>query len=216
MRDTPEMDLGFAVSITDLDADNTFKRMKDAIRVIIDKYGVLKIKYSLVVFGTAAAVQRPFGDSLPSREALKNSLDSISRLSGQPDLKKGLETSLALFKRTNVKRVLVVIIDNKSVNSPQQLQEAIEPLERWKKVLIITVLVGNAADPKEMQVISPNKGYLVEVPRDQDPSSLAHKIMEKVFTGKTCLTLLLSVNSSYNDRAICFNNNNNNNNNLLT
>lgn len=168
--------------------------MKDVIKAIIDKYGIDQVKYGVVVFGTTSVLRRHFAELTPSRTALKNALDAIPRSRGQPDLKRGLEESAKLFENTtksaNIRRILVVMIDKNSVNSADHLRNVVQVLER-KDVLIIPVAIGNRADSKELQALTPNKGYIAQVSRDQEPEIIAQEIMKKALTGEACAVTLI-------------------------
>lgn len=170
-----------------MDNDNTYQKVKDAIKFIIDKYGILKVKYGFVIFGTMPVLSRRFNDPVPSRTALKSALDSLPNSRGQPDLRKGLQESEKLFtnatKPINVRRVLVVIVDKNSINSAQDLKNIVQSLEK-RKVLVIPVAIGSSPDPRELQSLTPNKGYMISVPQDHDPITLGQEIMKKAIKGE--------------------------------
>ena len=95
--------------------------MLDAIKVIIDKYGVYTVHYAFMVFGDDPDVRIRFGDNLKSPDQLKGQLDNIPRIGGQPNLDKALEKAVELFQpgykgeRPGVRKILVVIVDKDTV-----------------------------------------------------------------------------------------------------
>lgn len=116
----PELDLAFALSADALDADRTFNLLKDAVTSIVDKYGKDKVKYAVIVFGANAETRLNFGDLSVDLDGLKNNINNMKRPLGQPNLRKALIEADLVFKRErpreNVRRVLVVAMDKKSVN----------------------------------------------------------------------------------------------------
>jgi hypothetical protein len=128
----PEVDLAFAISTTAASADATFRRMREMVKAVIDMYGTDKIRYGIIVFGATTSTSLSFSETYPTTEAFKNHLDLMRRVKGEPDLKKALEDAKQLFERApsrpNAKKVLVVIIDKKSGNKPEEIKTASKPL----------------------------------------------------------------------------------------
>lgn len=81
-RKIPKIDLAFAVSATSRDALRTYKLMKEAIKSIVEEYGIDNIHYGLVVFGDQAAIKINFSDKYPDADSLKTYLDSLPRSNG--------------------------------------------------------------------------------------------------------------------------------------
>lgn len=77
----PEIDLAFAISATATDADETFTRIKDTTKYIVNKYGTEKIHYGLVVFGTMPSRVRDFRREMVSKDDMIRFLDSAPRSS---------------------------------------------------------------------------------------------------------------------------------------
>ena len=77
----PEIDLAFAISATASDADETFTRIKNTTKYIVNKYGTEKIHYGLLVFGTTPTVARGFSRDVFSKEDMIMLLDNIPRSS---------------------------------------------------------------------------------------------------------------------------------------
>ena len=183
----PRIDLGFLISATAVSASDTFQRIKDTINTIIDEYGVAsRLRYGLVVFGREAVLKLSFSEESADINSLKAKITSTQRPVGEPNLQKALEEAKKLFDsevaRPGVKKVLVVITDEKSTSSQENVKKALVPLEE-QKVKIVPVAVGSSADPNELERITSNRGYLIETKRELDPDTTAEKIMVKVLKG---------------------------------
>lgn len=159
--------------------------MKEVLKVVVDKYGTSKIKYGLILFGTTPVSSKYFGESFPTQEAFKNFINIVRRPSGKPDLVMALEEGRKLFerapKRPKAHQVLVVVMDDKSVNKPEDLKRAFKSMED-KQIKIIAVAVGPGADTYEMEQITGDKDRVVQVAKNVKPEKLAEKIMTKATT----------------------------------
>lgn len=181
------MDLAFAISATASNADRTFKRMKEIMHSIVDKYGSSKIHYGLVVFGASPVNKISFGDIYPSDENLKTAIEAAPRVVGSPSLDKLLSEGNKLFSshknHPKARKVLVIIIDNKSGDSPSVIQSKAKNLID-RGVLVIPVAIGNNADPKQLEKTTDDKGNVIKEEKDgDDPDELGEKIMEKILKG---------------------------------
>lgn len=131
----PEIDLAFAISTTATNAATTFARMRETVKSVIDMYGTEKIRYALLLFGSATSRSISFSEKYPEDD-LKNILNVVRPVSGDPDLSQVLERARRLFQtappRPMAKKVLVVIIDKKSINRPDELKIASKPLHKDK------------------------------------------------------------------------------------
>lgn len=178
--------MGFLISATAVSASDTFQRIKNTVNVIVEEYGVSRIRYGLVVYAREAVRRLSFGQESADIDSLKAAVLNIQLLSGDPNLQGALEAAQKLFDsepaRPGVKKVLVVITDQKSTSRQEDVKRALIPLEE-EDVKIVTVAVGSSADPLELERIASNKGYQTEVMRNMDPDTTAEKIMEKVLKG---------------------------------
>lgn len=75
----PDLDIAFALSATATDADSSFRRMKDTIKSIIDRYGTGSIRYAVIVFGRDPSLELRFSDKYPSDNDLKMFFNGITR-----------------------------------------------------------------------------------------------------------------------------------------
>jgi len=109
--------------------------MLDAIKLIIDQYGMYHIHYAFMVFGNEPNVRLRFGANVKSPDQLKGLLDNIPRIGGQPNLEKALEKASELFQpgykgeRPAVRKFVVVIVDRNTVGDKNAVLRYAKSLE---------------------------------------------------------------------------------------
>ena len=115
----------FALSSTAASAEKTFLLMKDSISEIIDKYGIGNAHYGLVVFGETATTKVSFSSGYTDSDKLIKYIDSVPRRTRGPALDKAIDEVKAMFEspaaRSDAKKVVVVIMDERSVSDPSVL-----------------------------------------------------------------------------------------------
>ena len=74
----PEIDIGFAISATTRNSEETYQQMKNIIKSIIDTYSAEKLRYSLVVYGQTASTKISFTEKT-SDASLKIFIDAIPK-----------------------------------------------------------------------------------------------------------------------------------------
>lgn len=185
----PEMDICFAFGTSDSNGAETYKKMQEAVRNIIEKYkGYDQIHYSILPFGTNPGFVTAFGEEVDNLDKLIENVMSISRPPGQLDVIKALERAEKLFDaappRPRAKKFLVVFVGSKSRNELEMLKKAAKPLED-KNIKVIAVAVGKEADPKELIKVVPNKGNLIKGDKSyEDPKKLGDEVMDVVLKGE--------------------------------
>lgn len=185
----PEMDICFAFGTSDSNGAETYKKMQEAVRNIIEKYkGYDQIHYSILPFGTNPGFVTAFGEEVDNLDKLIETVMSISRPPGQLDVIKALERAEKLFDaappRPRAKKFLVVFVGSKSRNELEMLKKAAKPLED-KNIKVIAVAVGKEADPKELIKVVPNKGNLIKGDKSyEDPKKLGDEVMDAVLKGE--------------------------------
>ena len=171
----PKIDVVFALTATTGDADDTFQRMKDAVEIITDTYGVYTVQYSFIVYGAIPNIVFDFKTNFPSRESLKYFIERSQRATGRPDTKRTLEEAMQVIRgsslRPTAKAILVLLTDGASYDNPQDVETAIQALNK-KGVPVLTFGLVN----------QPKTDF--EVPKTVEPRKLAKKVMEKVLAGK--------------------------------
>lgn len=184
----PEIDICFAISTLDSDADETFKKMKESVSSIIEKYKDYdRIHYSLIAFGTEPSPVARFGE-FDTLEKLVEYVMSIRRPSGQPDLEKALDKAVNLFYnaslRPRARKFLVVFVGSKTSNGLEMLKKAAKLLED-QMIKVIAVAVGTESDPNELMKIVPNKGNLIKGDTVfKDPEKMGEEVMDTVLKSK--------------------------------
>ena len=188
----PEIDLCFAISATAANASNTFNLMKETINDVISSYGINKIRYSVVIFGEQARQVVGFDSSITDPAELEEYIRSQSPIRGSPAIDKALGKALESFKdsvtRPNARKVLVVITDNESGLEAGDIVAEVKPLEE-RKVRVIAVAVGDAADQQELESVASDNRDVLTVPTSVEPNTLSKDIIVLVLTGKPILHL---------------------------
>lgn len=183
------MDICLAFGTSDSNADETFKKMQEAVKNIIEKYKDYdQIHYAILPFGANPSFVSEFGERDDDLDKLMEYVLSIPRPTGQPDVVKALERAEKLFEkapsRPRAKKFLVVFVGSKSGNELETLKEAAKPLED-KSIKVIAVVAGSEADPKELIKVVPNKGNLIKGDKSyEDQKKLGDDVMETVLKGE--------------------------------
>lgn len=182
-----KVDLGFAISVTDSGADQTYENMKNVVKYVVDTYGLASIRYGVLMFGNSASTYIPFSQTFPDKITLTTLLDSFPPLRGGPDLRKALEEAKTLFDqataRPDAKKVLAVIIDNKSINDGSDIVEAAKVLE-GDDIQVVPVGVGSNVDDEDLETMTSNKQNIIKTDKDGDPSGVGEKIIQKIREGE--------------------------------
>ena len=161
--------------------------MKQTVQSIVEKYGVNRIHYSVIVFGSVAVSHIEFSTSIPDRDELIRKVVRLPKSTDGPDLVKALEKAKQVFElqevRPNAKKVLVVILDNASTSNKKELKKAVHVLVN-KSVLIIGVGVGSAVDREQLEIITEEIRNVIRVGTDKKPDELAKEIMAIILRSK--------------------------------
>lgn len=155
--------------------------MKSTINNIIDKYGISRIHYTVIVFGSGFTKSVDFSTNVPDKETLTRLVTSLQRETGTPDLAKALQEVKRVYElrevRPNAKKVLVVILDKKTDNSKVQLETIATDLVQ-KSILIIGVGIGRSVDRNELIYITEENRNIIEVEPTERPEEVAREIMK--------------------------------------
>lgn len=182
-----KVDLGFAISATDIGADKTYELMKNVMKHVVDTYGLASMSYGLILFADSATTYIPFSQTFPDKMALTALLDTYPSPRGEPVLQKALEEAKSMFDkasaRPEAKKVLAVIMDKKSINDLNELKEAAKVLEE-DNVQVVPVGVGPNVEDKEIESITSNKQNVITTDKDGDPSSVGQEIIDKIIQGE--------------------------------
>jgi len=114
----PEVDLAFAVNI----AQQNLKLVTETVQRLIDLYGVGRVHYGLIIFGSTATIKIPFTNQVTEQTKLKKAVnDAVLSTVSSPNLDRSLEKAETLFKgstRSQANKILVVIMDKLSPSEP--------------------------------------------------------------------------------------------------
>lgn len=186
LPDVPEMDLAFVVSITSPSASVNFAKIKEILQEVINIYGVQRVYYSAILFGKDPTVEIKFTQQF-TEDALKNFIGLLPRTTGGPTLHAALEKARGVFVeggRPDSKKVVVLVMDEKSQSSAEDVEKAAGKLEE-DGITVIPVTFGKVADPDEMTATTANKKNVVKANETSDSKSIAEEISNKIAEGKT-------------------------------
>ena len=190
----PEIDLTIALSATSASSDRTFTLMKRTVNKIIEDYGINRIHYSIIVFGRETTNHFNFSSTQPTKAKLIKLVDGLPESSGSPDLVSALEEVRRVYElqtvRPNAKKVLVVILDDTSVNEASALNRVVTVLVN-KSIMIIGVGVGPSVSSSELRIITREVENIIRVNLNKPTDELAKEIIQAIFRSK-----LLYVNDS--------------------
>ena len=175
------------MSVSSQDPEKVFELIKDSIRSIAERYDTSNIRYALLTFGDTVNVEVNFTSDMPSVEALREALEKVTRPSGEPNLEAALQEAKMVFKqstpRAGAKKVLVVIMGQKSASGAREVKEAARPLED-NNIKVVPVAIGPQANLPELETITTNKKFMASVGTDEDPESVGEEIMRKALKSK--------------------------------
>ena len=164
--------------------------MKSTVNRIIQEYGITRIHYSVIVFGSSPTKHFDFSRTFPNKDDLIRLVSRLPKEPGEPDLAKALESVTKVYEltqvRPNAKKVLVVILDKKTVNKANELNKFV-PVLVDKGIFVIGVGVGSSVGSKELQIITEENRNIIEVGVTKNPDKLAKEIMDIILRSKfTC------------------------------
>lgn len=203
----PDIDLAFALSATSASSNQSYALMRNTIKHLIDKYGVDKIHYSVVVYGDSVIRVVNFNNTFPpSASDLKEAIDAQPPLSGPPVLTDALQEAVRVFNETevrpNAKKVLVVMADENSGANANSLSAAVKPVEDLG-VLVLSVKVGSGVDRNELSVISPNSKDVISAGLNGNPAVVAEQIMDRILRRKILVRVYIMHLICYNAISAC-------------
>ena len=179
------MDLVFAISTISPKADVNLAKIKEVIRKLIDRYGVQRVYYSIILFGRDPSVRIKFTQQL-SEDSLKNAVNRLPKPTGGSSLQAALEKAREVFdegSRPDSKKVVVVILDQKSGSTIADVREAASKVEE-NGIKVIPVAFGSRADIYEAEATTPNKRNFVKINDTTPPTECAELISQRITDSK--------------------------------
>ena len=164
--------------------------MKRIINTIIDRYGVFKVKFSVIVYGSKVTTRFTFANAKLTQEDLIRAVNDTDNVDGVPDLEKALEEAEKLFRTTsrqNATKVFVVLTDIVGSGDNNRLIASAARL-RKRGVLILSVGIGQNVKEigNQMQKVVITRTDYIGVPdfTTERPVVVAETIMFKALQGK--------------------------------
>ena len=179
------MDLAFVISATSPSASVNFAKIKEVVQEVIGLYGVQRVYYSVILFGRDPTIRIKFNQQF-TEDALKNTIGLLPRPIGGASLHDALEKAKEVFDeggRPDSKKVVVLVMDQKSESNLNDVKKAAEKLEE-DGIKVIPVAFGNLADPDETTATTTNKENVVKANETSDPKEVAKEVSNKVAEGK--------------------------------
>lgn len=89
---------------------------------MVESYGVHRVHYGFIVFGSSADLRIPFKDQITDTADLQTAVEEkLTSTSRSPNLEAALEMAETLFAnstRDEATKILIVIMDKKSISDP--------------------------------------------------------------------------------------------------
>lgn len=182
-----DIDLVFAVSASSTDAKETLEMMKDTLQSIVARHGAMNIHYTVISYGAQTRTIVNFQDTFPNEDHLIEKLESLSSVTGTPDLDLALEDAKKAFEgpgaRSQARKILVFLVDSKSGSTDEDILKSAMSLEEVG-VQVIAVAIGDKVEREELEKTTPYKKNVMEVSNKEDPESLAKNITNKIRESK--------------------------------
>lgn len=176
------MDFIFAVSVSG-NIDQTTTLTKNTIRQIVMRYGIHRFHYSVIVYGKSGITTAfDFGSILPDKQSILVAIRNINRydLATQANDKLAFDQARAIFAikptREEARKVLVVITDKPSSNSPSELETARRSLDNINAT-IVAVGLGSQVTSEGLSKYTLIKENVIHVPSGGVSYLLAEEII---------------------------------------
>ena len=146
-----------------------------------------RIHYSAIVFGSGIApTSFDFATQIPDQDELIRRVIRLKSNSGGPNLAQGLEEVKRIFNlpqvRPNARRILVVIMDDASVNRREDLAPVVHALVN-NTVFIAAVGIGPSVNPTDLNILTREERHTLQVGINKAPGELREEIMKIIEHG---------------------------------
>lgn len=166
----------------------TFTLMKDCILKMINRFGVYRFHYSVIIFGTTSTTYLDFGTSFPYREALITRVNALVKQGGSSGILDALGKANTIYSlssvRSNSVRGLAVILDKPTGKTIAELQNAVKPINE-KGVIITTSGIVGEASYDELQALTLSKYNAIRPKSSYSSTLLADFFVRNIRQGKT-------------------------------
>ena len=158
--------------------------MREAVNSIIDQYGIDRIHYSVIPFGSVVTTLVDFSDVFPDKNHLVRMLARLQKNTGGPNLLGALEEAKRLYEfqevRANARKVLVVILDSPSASNSTEVRRVVTELNN-NEILVIGVGLGSSANPNDLVIITQDDQHVINAGDNTSPNELAEQIIDAIF-----------------------------------
>lgn len=180
------VDLGFAISARAQYASRNYRKMTEIMKEFVTKYGLGRVRYTVITFGRQPDVKLRLDENTLSEEALKTYLEAIPRSNGGSDLAKALEKAKEVFiddSHSDVKKILVVMMDKKSESRAEDVREAGQQLD-INGITVIAIALHEEADSRELANVTSSYRNVIVANSTSTPTHLVEEIMRKGLKGR--------------------------------
>ena len=174
------MDIAFVISSKAVDQDKNFETMKEIVKGTIEKFGLSRVRYSLITFGETPDVKIRFDNVFDYETEIVKLVDTVEKELGDAMLHKALEEVRYLFAvaedtRPNASKILVVITDKTSDSTEDDVQLAAKKLLH-DGVRVIAIALGDDFDRVSPEFIKPDEKSL--------PEDVVKQLVDTVLNGR--------------------------------
>ena len=145
------------------------------------------MRYGIILFADSSTTYVPFSQTFPDKSAVTTLVDSFRRPRGEPDLRKAFREAKDMFDkapaRPEAKKVLAVIMDQKSINDLSEVKQAAKVLED-EDIQIVPIGLGQNVEEKELEFVTGNKQNVITADKDGDPSNVGKEIIDVIVQGE--------------------------------
>lgn len=169
------------------------KKTKEIIKDVVKKYGINKMHYSLGTLVRKLNIIVKFSREVDNNAQFMALVDNIPTVRGGSDLAKALEESPAMFTEENggrpsAKKILVVIIDNKSGSTGDDIEDAASFV---KELGIRVIPVGlDKADQVELDKTTTVDEDVLTPSDDKTAEEIAKDIMDRALNGENIVSVM--------------------------
>ena len=125
--------------------------MRNTLRQIVLRYGIYRFRYSIIIYGSGRSVTFDFGSIIPDKTFILSTINSLSRFdqASQTNDIAAFEQARVIFTtrpiREEARKVLLVMNDKPSANTPSELDTARRSLQ---DIGVTIINVGMGSRPK--------------------------------------------------------------------
>ncbi|KAK3755002.1 hypothetical protein QZH41_001981 [Actinostola sp. cb2023] len=182
----PEIDMVFTMTDGTTSSNTVQQLMPNIIKALSDKYGPVKIRFSVVNVGSTPKIEFDYNTvALPDKESVRKQVTKLAPIAGAPDIKKALVEVEKIFNasastpRPNARRINLIVTDKKFGVPMAELEKAVEPLERIG-VQQIAVSIGDKPNTWELKKMTRSDSKILQVSESTSPTEIGDNVMRVI------------------------------------